>query len=106
MRTLQYQVLFTEGSGYVLASVADLRCEAVGATRAAALARVERLAARALLQYQDADVSPPWPARLSLGRIELPAPTRRRPRRRLRLVESIAERRPERRDRPAEVSRH
>jgi hypothetical protein len=80
MRRLEYQVLFTEGSDYVLASVPDLRCEAVGPNRETALAAVERLAMRALWRYENTSGGLPQTMTLSLGRIELappPAPARR-----------------------------
>ena len=75
MRTLAYQVLISQGSGYVLASVPDLRCEAVGATPASALAAVHRLAARKLRDYEGKLDGPPAPTTLSLARVELPLPT-------------------------------
>ena len=75
MRTLAYQVLISQGSGYVLASVPDLRCEAVGATPASALAAVQKLAARTLREYEGKPDAPPLPVTLTLARIELPLPT-------------------------------
>jgi hypothetical protein len=75
VRTLAYQVLISQGSGYVLASVPDLRCEAVGATPALALAAVRKLAARRLYEYDGKPDVPPAPSMHSLARIELPLPT-------------------------------
>jgi hypothetical protein len=93
MRTLRYQVLISEGHGYVHASIPDLCCEAVGATPAAALAVLQRRAARALSSYEDhPDVPPPTPVRLSLTQIELPAPAR--PAYRLQVLRSGSDRRP------------
>jgi hypothetical protein len=74
MTTIRYQVLLTEGSDYVFASIPDLQCDAMADTPAAALAAVESLAGRTLRQFDGGRVGPPAPSRLSLGRVELPAP--------------------------------
>jgi hypothetical protein len=81
MATLKYQVLVIEKGNHILASVPDLRCEAVGASPTDAIATVHRMAVRTLQGYEGRTVVPPEPARLTLDRIELPAPSRRSPRR-------------------------
>jgi hypothetical protein len=70
MITLKYQVVITETTNAVWASVPDLLCLVYGACAADALVAVTRRAAETL----QAQNPPPVPARLSLAEIELPAP--------------------------------
>lgn len=75
MRALKYQVLVIEQNNGHLASVPDLRCQAIGASAADAIATVQKKALRVLQDYEGATVSPPQPSRLTLAMIELPAPS-------------------------------
>jgi hypothetical protein len=105
MSVREYPVLLTEGRDYVLASVCDLGCEALGSSPELAVAAVERLAGRVLRRYEDAQLEPPPPSRLSLGRIELPVRTRTAPPRQLQVVQRAGVHRPQRCDRATGLSR-
>jgi hypothetical protein len=87
--TLEYQVLLTEAEHCILASVPDLRCEAIGYSPAEALATVRHLAIQKLKQFEGTAHRPPPSARLSLERIELPAPPPPRPPDHLELVQDV-----------------
>lgn len=91
MRALKYQVLVIEQDNGHLASIPDLRCQAIGGTAADAIATVQEKARRVLEDFEGATVSPPQPSRLTLALIELPAPTRGRGPCHLRLVSDPAD---------------
>jgi hypothetical protein len=71
----KYQVLVIEQDNGHLASVPDLRCQAVGPSAADAIATVQEKARRVLQDFEGATVGPPRPSRLTLALIELPAPS-------------------------------
>jgi hypothetical protein len=74
VRTLRYQVLVTEGPSFIMASIPDLRCEAFGASPADAITEVREMARGKLERYEGSTIDPPAPQRLTLTRVELPAP--------------------------------
>jgi hypothetical protein len=90
MTALRYQVLVIERGTFNVASVPDLRCEAMGASVGDAIETVREDALRALQDFEGATVGPPRPSRLTLALIELAAPYRRR-QCHLRLLPSLAD---------------
>jgi predicted RNase H-like HicB family nuclease len=80
MTSLHYQVLVTQRGDYYLASVPDLKCEALGASPTDAVKAVRERALSVLEEFQEATFAPPQPRQLILAEIDLPAPRTHRAR--------------------------
>jgi hypothetical protein len=71
-----YPMIVRENWDVVLASVPDLRCDAVGATAEDAIRNVGRAARRVLDEFSGCDTPLPKPSQITVRRMELPEPRR------------------------------
>jgi len=95
MATLNYQVLVMrkvteKGWCYYLASIPDLKCEAIGTTPAEAVEAARARAVSRMQYYERTTIAPPAPSHLTLAVIALPSPKRRRDSH-LRVVPDLAD---------------
>jgi hypothetical protein len=95
MATLHYQVLVMQkvtekGWYYYIATIPDLKCEAIGTTPTEAVEAARARAISRIQYYERKTIAPPAPSHLTLAVIDLPSPKRRR-NSHLRVVPDLAD---------------
>ena len=75
MAMLIYQVIVTETIHATIASVPELRTQAVGTNRAEAVANVKRLAEKTIRKCEADGIPPPAPFKRSIAEIHFPKGT-------------------------------